>query len=58
MLQKLKENHQQAYRMKFYTYKNISERVLEEGDLVYLKLQSYRQSLVEVRKNFKLSVKY
>lgn len=44
--------------MKFYADKNRSKRVLQVGDLVYLKLQPYRQSTVEVHWNLKLSAKF
>lgn len=42
ILQQLKENLQVAQaRMKFFADKNRTERVLNEGDMVYLKLQPY-----------------
>lgn len=40
--------------MKFFIDKHRTDRELQEGDLVYLKLQSYRQSSIEVRRNLKL----
>ncbi|XP_075080352.1 uncharacterized protein LOC142165870 [Nicotiana tabacum] len=61
ILQQLKENLQVAQaRMKFFADKNRTERVLNEGDMVYLKLQPYKQAsvAVAVRKNLKLSAKY
>lgn len=44
--------------MKFFADKNRSERELEVGDEVYLKLQPYRQTSVAVRKCLKLSSRY
>ncbi|XP_059277596.1 uncharacterized protein LOC132031665 [Lycium ferocissimum] len=59
LLQQLKDNLGQAQaRMKFYADQNRSDRVLEVEDLVYLKLQHYRQSSVTVCRNLKLSEKY
>ena len=44
--------------MKFFADKKRSERALEVADMVYLKLQSYRQQSVEVRRSSKLASKY
>lgn len=54
MVQTLKDNLIRAQsRMKFFADRSRSERTLEIGDQVYLKLQPYRQSSIEVRKNVK-----
>ncbi|XP_075101120.1 uncharacterized protein LOC142176753 [Nicotiana tabacum] len=59
MLQNLKDNLVQAQaRMKFYADQNRTNRSLNEGDLVYLKLQPYRQASMAMRKNLKLCAKY
>lgn len=56
MLQILKEKLQQNQaRMKFYADKNRIDRHLQEGDLVHLKLQLYRQASVAIRRKLKLS---
>ncbi|XP_026400020.1 uncharacterized protein LOC113295902 [Papaver somniferum] len=46
------------HRMKYFADHKRSDREFSVGDLVFLKLQSYRQTSVDVRKNFKLSAKY
>lgn len=45
-------------RMKDYADQNRSVREFAVGDLVYLKLQPYRQVTVAIRKNLKLSAKF
>lgn len=44
--------------MKDYADQNRSVREFAVGDLVYLKLQPYRQVTVAIRKNLKLSAKF
>ncbi|KAK9040867.1 hypothetical protein V6N11_016003 [Hibiscus sabdariffa] len=44
--------------MKQYADANRTERNYEVGDLVYLKLQPYRQTTVVVRTNLKLSARF
>lgn len=59
MLQHLRENLQMVQtRMKFFVDRNRTDHRLVVGDLVYLKLQLYRQASVAIRKNLKLSAKY
>ncbi|XP_070054168.1 uncharacterized protein [Nicotiana tomentosiformis] len=57
--QLLKDNLTKAQeRMKYYTDKRRSDREFQVGDMVYLKLQPYRQTSLALRKNLKLSSKY
>ncbi|KAL0313078.1 UNVERIFIED_CONTAM: Transposon Ty3-G Gag-Pol polyprotein [Sesamum radiatum] len=45
-------------RMKNYADKHRTERSFELGDFVYLRLQPYRQSSLQLRRNLKLAPKY
>ncbi|XP_026400578.1 uncharacterized protein LOC113296487 [Papaver somniferum] len=59
MLQMLREDLLKAQtRMKFFVDKHRTERTFAVGDMVFLKLQPYRQTSVAICKNFKLSSKY
>lgn len=59
MQQLLQDNLCKAQeRMKYYADKRRSNRTFQVGDMVYLKLQPYRQTYVPLRKHLKLSSKY
>jgi hypothetical protein len=59
ILQLLKENLQRSQnRMRRYADLKRTERVLKEGDWVYLRLQPYRQMLVTWRRNLRLSPRF
>ncbi|XP_033513828.1 uncharacterized protein [Nicotiana tomentosiformis] len=59
MQQLLKDTLSKAQeRMKYYADKKRTGREFQAGDMVYLKLQSYRQTSIALRKNLKLSSKY
>jgi hypothetical protein len=59
MLKSLKANLQQAHnRMKKYADLNRPERQFNVGDMVYLKVQPYRETALGLRNNLKLSSKY
>lgn len=44
--------------MKHFADRNRMERTLEVGDMVYLKLQPYRQAALGIRESLKLRSKY
>lgn len=59
ILQALKEHLVQAQiRMKEFADRHRTEREFNIGDLVYLKLQPYRQNTVELRRKLKLASKF
>lgn len=59
LLQQLKDNLIQAHsRMKFFADRRRSDRTLQTGDMVYLKLQPYRQNSVALTGNLKRSARY
>ncbi|CAO2140972.1 unnamed protein product [Urochloa humidicola] len=59
ILKKLKYNMDQAKaRMKHYADKSRTERTFEVGDMVYLKMQPYRETALGLRKSLKLASKY
>lgn len=59
IVQKLKASMEDAQRrMKYYADRNRIERKLEVGDMVYLKLQPYRQNTFGIRGSLKLRGKY
>lgn len=59
ILQNLKENLELAQkRMKHFADKNRTKRTFEIGDMVYLKLQPYRQTAFGIRGSLKLRSKY
>ncbi|XP_026442644.1 uncharacterized protein LOC113342264 [Papaver somniferum] len=45
-------------RMKLFADLKRTDRIFEVGDMVYLKLQPYRQASLALRKSFKLQAKY
>lgn len=45
-------------RMKKYANLKRTERVLQEGDMVYLKMQPYRLNAFRLRTHIKLQSKY
>jgi hypothetical protein len=59
LLTKLKENLAQAQaRMKKYADLKRSERTLELGDMVYIKMQPYRMAAFGIRQAIKLTSKF
>ncbi|XP_071923075.1 uncharacterized protein [Coffea arabica] len=45
-------------RTKYFVDRHRTERSFEVGDLVFLKLQPYRQQTIAIRKNLKLATKF
>lgn len=59
VLQTLKENLIKAQnRMKYFADAHRTDRVLQEGDWVYLKLQPYKQQSVAIRSSLKLAARF
>ena len=58
-MEQLKENlHHAQERMKHFADKSRPERQLQVGDMVYLKMQPYRQTAFGIRGLLKLRSKY
>jgi hypothetical protein len=59
MIQRLKQNLQQAQdRMKKYTDNKRSEREFVVGDMVYLRLQPFKQDAFGLHQNMKLTTRF
>ncbi|XP_071912429.1 uncharacterized protein [Coffea arabica] len=59
IMSQIKENLAKAQnRMKHYADKHRTERTLQVGEWVFLKLQPYRQQTVTIRRSLKLSAKF
>lgn len=59
ILKKLRENMQQAQaRMLLYADKLRTKREFQVGEMVYLKMQYYRETALGLRKSLKLASKY
>lgn len=59
LMQTLRENLLQAQnRMRFFADKKREEREFQVGEMVYLKLQPFRQNSISLRKHLKLSSRY
>ncbi|XP_049387928.1 uncharacterized protein LOC125852239 [Solanum stenotomum] len=59
MAKALKENLAKAQnRMKMYAHKKRSEKEFEVGDWVFLKLQPYRQTSIDMRRSLELASKF
>lgn len=59
MLEQLKTNlHKAQERMKHFADRSKSERQLQVGDMVYLKMQPYRQTAFGLRGSLKLRSKF
>lgn len=59
LLQQLKANLENAQsRIKYFAYQKRTERSFEVNDMVYLKIQPYRQNAFGLRGSLKLRSKY
>ncbi|XP_026436201.1 uncharacterized protein LOC113334072 [Papaver somniferum] len=59
MLDILQENLSKSQeRMKIFADKKRTDRSFEVGDYIFLKMQPYRQSSMDLRRNLKLSIRY
>lgn len=57
--QMIKQKLQKAQeRMKHFADKKRKERIFQEGDMVYLKIQPYRHTYLSIHRHLKLHSKY
>lgn len=59
LLRQLKQHLQRAQeRMEKFADRNLREEVFKTGDLIFVRLQPYRQQSVQLPRNQKLSLRY